>query len=217
MQRIQQLILAILALISMSSAALADFPPPTIPQDLFATKPPTSQNLLSAGIHFGPFDIIFEKTTLADIVDAVGGGEISHQGDAGESIYYLCYTLTDAHVRGRIWIIASGEMGGPEHRADLIDARVDNSASPIADCPALSIKFGKVSFDRKISLGMQDTLAVKNLGPTFTKQKNWVHYEYQGTIPNACAPDAADIINYMSFQTTGGILRRIVAGQTTSC
>jgi hypothetical protein len=60
------------------------------------------------------YRIRFEETGLRDVMPRAGG-YIQHQGDAGENIYWLCYTIADGKPAQRLWIIASGEMGGPEH------------------------------------------------------------------------------------------------------
>jgi len=210
MQPIPRVCAPILALIFVASTALADLPPPDLPKAYFSSEPPTSHNLLSAGIHLGSFHVVFEETTLATVLQTIGQGAISHQGDASESIYYLCYTLADTHTHGRVWIIASGEMGGSEHRVDVVNARTDESAVPMTECPALPSKFEQLSFDGNIFLGMQDVAAINSLGSIYKKQKDWIHYNYIGQILGACSPDAADLINYISFERSGGILKWIV-------
>lgn len=44
-------------------------------------------------IRLGRFVAIFEKTTLGEIRDALGVGTVKHTGDAGQSLYWLCYSL----------------------------------------------------------------------------------------------------------------------------
>src|SRR5579863_4413362 len=50
----------------------------------------------SDGLSIGTLKVQLEQTTLSEVLRTVGSGSINHQGDASESIYWLCYTgLTD--------------------------------------------------------------------------------------------------------------------------
>ena len=40
----------------------------------------------------GKFRITFEKTTLSEVMLAVLGGTVLRKGDAGASLYWLCYS-----------------------------------------------------------------------------------------------------------------------------
>src|SRR5947207_15600203 len=61
----------------------------------------------------------------------------AHTGDAGGSIYWLCYTIPHGHATDRIWIISHREIGGPEGRVTSFAAsRIDN-AKVTTDCPPL--------------------------------------------------------------------------------
>lgn len=205
----------VVVLFIVANAAHGDISPPKTPKN-FYSEPPSSHNMLSAGVHLGYLHILFEQTTLASVIHEAGEGKIGHVGDAGESIYWVCYTVT-THARGRIWLIAHGEMGGPEHRIGLVDAKYDERASPTSDCPALPVKLGEFSFDGNIVLGMSDSAAIDTLGPIYKRQNSWTHYQYVGEIPGGCSPDSADIVNHISFESSNGIVRWIVAGQTTTC
>ena len=70
----------------------------------------------------GDFYAEFERTTLDEIRQAVGAGEIAHQGDAGDGMYWLCYTNFDSKHSERIWVTSHGEMGGPDHMIDGVHA-----------------------------------------------------------------------------------------------
>ncbi|MGE9743992.1 hypothetical protein [Bdellovibrio bacteriovorus] len=51
------------------------------------------------------------SSKLSDVKEKLGNGIIYHEGDAGNSLYVLCYEGPD----GSIVTFESGEMGGTEH------------------------------------------------------------------------------------------------------
>ena len=55
-----------------------------------------------------------EKTTLKEVINFLGAGNIFHYGDTSESEYWICY---NAKINNQIFNIklASGEMGGNDH------------------------------------------------------------------------------------------------------
>ena len=85
----------------------------------------------------GNLRITFEKTTLNEVMLAVSAGTILHEGDAGDSVYWLCYGDPGAAHMDRIWIQSSGEMGGPDQAVTEITAERLHNSQPSADCPLL--------------------------------------------------------------------------------
>lgn len=83
-----------------------------------------------------------ESTTLGALA-AKFGGAIQHRGDAGDSIYWLCYL-----VPGKTTIVltfASGEIGGDERAVTM--ASVENSVSTtIEGCSAAPAGLTKLDF-----------------------------------------------------------------------
>jgi hypothetical protein len=82
----------------------------------------------------GRVELVFEKTTLDEMLRQVGSGVMHRQGNAGEAIGWLCYTVHP--LKERLWIIASAEMGGPEQRITEISASYEIS-EPAQHCPEL--------------------------------------------------------------------------------
>ena len=198
--------------VAIATAALADAPPSNWP-NRFPMGFEKASAPLTHGFRMGPLDIRFEKTTLADIQQAIGVGRIASQGDAGEAVLWLCYTLTDARNVGRLWISASSEMGGPEHLVGGIDAMLDSSAVPTIECPALPSKFLTMSFDHGMWLGMKSGGVISVLGPDHSKQGEWTVYGYLSK-PDK---DGCELDNYLLFESVSGAVRSIRAGQVTSC
>ena len=69
----------------------AQTPPPPVDEHAFEHVPPTVVKRLATRFSLGAFAGRFEKTTLGAVREAVGEGTIQHQGDAGGSLYWLCY------------------------------------------------------------------------------------------------------------------------------
>src|SRR3954453_1569769 len=87
----------------------AQTPPPPLDEHLFERVPPTVVKRLATRFSLGAFAGRFEETPLGAVRKAVGEGTIQHQGDAGGSIYWLCYRRAQL----RLWVVSSGETGGP--------------------------------------------------------------------------------------------------------
>ena len=96
----------------------------------------------------------FETRTLSEVMNATKVGAIQHAGDAGGSVCWLCYTSVASGYRARVWIEASGEMGGgPENRITAVAVRrLTNDRLP-SDCPRLPQQFEPLSFGNGIWLG----------------------------------------------------------------
>src|SRR3954471_8081205 len=69
----------------------AQTPPPPLDEHAFERVPPTVVKRLATRFSLGAFAGRFETTTLGAVREAVGVGTIQHQGDAGGSLYWLCY------------------------------------------------------------------------------------------------------------------------------
>jgi hypothetical protein len=91
----------------------------------------------SEGLTMGRLKIQFEKTTLPEVLSAIKLGSIQHQGDAGDSVNWLCYTALRHGYNARIWIEASGEMGGPGEAVTDVAIQKITSGRPPPDCPVL--------------------------------------------------------------------------------
>src|SRR3954470_17139081 len=79
----------------------AQTPPPPVDEHAFERVPPTVVKRLATRFSLGAFAGRFEKTMLGAVRKAVGVGTIQHQGDAGGSIYWLCYR----RAQHRLWVV----------------------------------------------------------------------------------------------------------------
>lgn len=200
-----------LAVAAMSISALAATPPPAI--ELEPRWNATQKALPVLGLVMGSLRITFEETTLDQVRNAAGAGAIAHQGDAGESIYWLCFTNES---RGeRIWIVAHGEMGGPEHAIGQVSAEPSVGAQATKECPALPKGMQPFALDNGLWLGAPES-KVAELGVPSNSAGAWRSFEYQGKVPGDCE-GGFDLMNWLRIKTDKGRIISLHAGQVTSC
>lgn len=121
--------------------------------------------------------VIVGSTKLSDVKSSLGGNEIYHEGDAGNSLYVLCYEGND----GAIVTFESGEMGGSDHLVTSIGLfgpegryRLKNVCS----------KSSKVNLDLAlggVQLGMSKDSVKKSLGLPSKEQSKILLYQYGST------------------------------------
>lgn len=178
-------LLIAISLGSVTGSVLAGTPPPENPS-WHPYSPASMKMPPTTGIILGKLSIAFEKTALAEVLEAAPSGFISHQGDAGDSIYWLCYTRVDADIAYRLWIVSDGEMGGKKHAVTMVTAQRITDAEPTRDCPALPANLQPVSLDVPIWIGTTDREVDRVLGPPSHRQGMWRQFDYQGKVPGPC-------------------------------
>lgn len=192
--------------------SFAAITPPSQPFDAISWKA-RSESKPASVLRLGTFLVHFEETTLADVQRTVGAGLIDHQGDAGESIYWLCYTSGNE----RIWIIADGEMGGSTHAVTGISAQHLPKAKAEADCPSLPRTYRPASLQRGLWLGLTEAEASKILGAPSHLEGAWRSFDFQTKVPGKCGPNGYDLGNWLLIKFNGGRAETLIAGQVTSC
>jgi len=201
----------------LTPAVLAQTPPPEHPFSSISWRP-LSKEKPATHLKMGTLEVRFEKTTLSAISDATGLGRMFHQGDAAESIYWLCYTIRGGARAERLWIVAHGEMGGREHAVTLVTAQeVQPTVKPTDDCPTLPSAFQPLSLAQHVWLGIPESKALQVLGRPSHRKGSWRSFDYQGKVPGSCQPDGFDLMNWLVFRTIEGRIVAISAGQVTSC
>ncbi|MBR0835295.1 hypothetical protein JQ612_19090 [Bradyrhizobium manausense] len=155
--------------------------PPPVDEHALERVPPTVVKRLATRFSLGSFAGRFEKTRLGAVREAVGQGTIQHQGDAGNSIYWLCYR----RAQHRLWVVSSGEMGGPDHLVtEIVEELTEKDAGASADCAVIPEKFSPVVFDGKLHLGMSRQEVIKALGPPSKSEAAQIVYSHQGKLAN---------------------------------
>ena len=170
----------------------------------------------SSGVQFGTLRVNFEKTTLGDVQTVVGEGTIEHQGDAGDSVYWLCYTVASSSRAERIWIVSSGEMGGADHEVTGVSAQLSDVRHSTASCPALPGRFLPASIDHHLWLLSSARDVEKALGAPSHSASPWVSFDFEGKIQGKCE-GGFDRFNGLTLRVENGIVTGLQASQVTSC
>ena len=201
-------------LLACAMASAQTTTPPSQPFDA-QTWSASMKQKPTLGATLGKWRVDFERTTLPEVLSRTSVGEIQHAGDAGESIYWLCYTLT-GQTPARLWITSHGEMGGPEKAITGITITRLNSSPPLPECPALPIHMQPASLQAKVWLGMDGRTLASKLGAPSHRSGDWISYDFQGKAPGNC-PGGSDVLNSLLLKTRRGTVEAIYANQITSC
>jgi hypothetical protein len=189
--------------------------PPVLPFES-TDWPASMKKEPTKGISLGTLQVAFERTTLADVRNAASAGAIAHAGDAGGSIYWLCYTIPHGHIADRVWIISHGEMGGPEERVTSFAAsRIANGTATV-HCPPLPAEMQPASLEPNVWLGAADAEVQQHLGTTSHRAGVWKAYNFQAKVPGDCE-GGYDLLNWLFIKSVKGHVATIYAGQVTSC
>ena len=205
---------AFIASLFFAGVSYSATPPPPDPLDA-VTWPEVAPLRPASVLALGEFEVKFEETTLSVVVRALGKGEIGHQGDAGDSIYWLCYTARNS----RVWIISHGEMGGPEHAVTGVSVLWVPHAKVVAGCPALPSRYQSASIGRGLWVGISQAKAISALGRAEHAKGVWSAYGRAEKVRGNgnCAPEGYDLSNWFWYRAAQGRVVAIVAGQVTSC
>lgn len=209
----KRLAVAALAFVA-SGAILAKTPPPVEPFES-RTWAASMVKAPTPGFTLGKLRVRFEETTLGEVKKAASSGQISHAGDAGDSNYWLCYTLSQRQQPARIWIMSS-EMGGTDHAVTNATVVSLKSAKPTADCPTLSEKLFPVSLDVPLWVGSREAAVQRALGAPSYRQGAWRSYDFEAKVPGNC-DGGYDFSNWLLFRSRRGLVEAIHLGQVSSC
>ncbi len=175
MRAIIKTFIASFLLAASTQAYSADLaPPPNFPLEV-APKA-TLNSTPASSISLGSVIVDFDKTTLGEAKKLIKAGKIQRQGDAGESVYWLCYSIRDEDEWEQLWLLSHGEMGGSEHIIYGVAAKI-LPMKPSADaCPELPAGLRPVKLNNGLWLGMKTDEIRKKLGKPSLHQKQWIHY-----------------------------------------
>jgi hypothetical protein len=201
-------------LLAFELCSAAGPPPPALPFKEKAWAATLTKKPITWA-RFGNLRIQFEKTTLGNVRSAAAVGQVEHAGDAGESNYWLCYTLAGKKP-ARVWISSHGEMGGPEHAITGITATELESAEAVPGCPSLPSNMQPVSLSAAVWLGTLEATLQEAVGPPSHREGEWLSYDFQGKSPGKCQ-DGFDVLNWMTLKTKNRAVEAIYVGQVTSC
>ena len=200
-------------LLACTLSSAGNFAPPSQPFEARTWSASMTQRP-TTGAELGGWRIHFEKTTLPEVLSRAKVGAIQHAGDAGDSTYWLCYTLL-GRVPARLWVTSHGEMGGPERAVTGITITALKSSQPVTECPALPVHMQPAVLQANVWLGM-DARSVAKLGAPSHKNGDWVSYDFESKAPGAC-PGGFDVLNSLVLKSRRGRVEAIYANQVTSC
>jgi hypothetical protein len=124
-------------------------------------------------ITIGDFDVRLEVTNLTDVTSAFGG-EIHHQGEAGEAVTWLCYTR-DERV---FWFYSDGEMG--DGKVNMVAVEDAPGASTGAGCSEAHRAFDSIDFGIRT---FGDWMGVMHRLGTVEPEGGLFGYRYMDEIP----------------------------------
>lgn len=154
----------------------------------------TMKRIPSTGIRMGSLYVRFEQTALDDVRRAASVGDLAHQGDAGKSTYWLCYTVVGNSDAERIWLISDGEMGGSRHNVTGVSATRLPGGVATVDCPALPDNLKPFSLDSDLWLGASKEIATSKLGRSSFQKDAWQSYDFEGKVPGDCKGGGYDLL-----------------------
>ncbi len=158
-------------------------PPPRFPLGDEA-PPPTLNSAPASSVVLGDLVIVFDKTTLPEAQKQVKLGRIDNRGDASESSFWLCYSISGSGRQEQIWLLSDGEMGGDEHVIDGVAARISSTRVTTNSCPELPAAFQPVRLNNKIWLRSPAAEIRKQFGKPSLQRGAWFHYESRRELLN---------------------------------
>jgi hypothetical protein len=147
-------------LLSLQAFADDSLSPPKWPPEA-AFEANTKQDPVGP-LKLGHLNVTLERTTLEEVITAIGAGSIKRQGDASESVAWICYTAKLPTIQ-RIWLTSS-ELGGGSV-IDGVSAVLLAPSDPIVEgCPELPSKFQPAQIANGIWINSSDQSIRKNIG-----------------------------------------------------
>lgn len=118
--------------------------------------------------------VILGKTTLKEVKEKFKAKEIYQEGDAGSSLYALCFkTSTNTTIA-----FESGEMGGAEHVIHSVSINSAQNPYKLKQiCEKTSMIKSKIVLNG-ISLGMSPDIVKKLVGTPTKNETNKIEYKY---------------------------------------
>jgi hypothetical protein len=161
-------------------------------------------------LHVSDLTIVLEQTEL-EAVQAHFGGEIGSDGDASESLRWVCLYGGDAAGRWVLWL-ESGEIDGPNVGGSQW-RRVRTTAQFDGRCQALPDGNSKVELPIELSLDATENKVLQVLGqPTVRKGNTLIYeHEHEETIHN----EPYRSMNTVTVALRHGVVRAIQVTQTT--
>lgn len=209
-------VLGFVFLASSFASSLAATPPPSIPTPSRPLRVVLQPSPLTE-MTIGRLQLRFEETSLDDVRTAASVGTIAHQGDAGASIYWLCYTNLNSTSAERIWVVSDGEMGGDEHRVTGVIAQRLTRLHATDDCPSMPVNLVPLKLDSGIWLDTPPQTARTVLGAVSSRRGGWESYDYVGKAAGGCAGAPFDLTSSIMLKVVKKRIDSLWVTRVTSC
>lgn len=189
-------------------------PPPDT--TMSATWPATLRQAPATRLALGPVRIRFGRTTLQDVLKAVGVGKLEHSGDAGDSRTWLCYVTAphDGHV-SRLWLV-SGEIDSGKYITGVSARRVSSGTRATASCPQLPASFDHIVLDNDVWLGVSKSELAGRLKEPSHVSGDWRMFDYTRMF-KADSCEEAQRDSSLWVRLRDGRVEEIHAYQTETC
>jgi hypothetical protein len=135
----------------------------------------------TAGAFIGAMTIELEKTTLHGVREAAPRAELQHSGDAGDSMYWICFTVLGSKHYQHVWLISDSEMGGTDHLITGVVATEEAGPDGGTDaCPDGPKAFRPIVVGAGVALGASRDKLRQIFGTMPSATEGWWSYRYQG-------------------------------------
>ena len=164
----------VLTLLIASSVAVCQdtnarlWSPPNLPAFDPAPKP-TKRTETVSSLKIDGFTVVLEETDL-QAVQHHFGAVIGHEGDAGDSVQWVCLTGQSAGQRLVLWVESSeidgGKVGGFHMR------RIDDGVQTDPRCHKVDSALAVLAFPKAIHIGITERDLLKTLGEPTARNRD---------------------------------------------
>ena len=173
----------IVFLLSSNSTIASSFP--SIPREKkneIYDFSPTLKSAISSEFYLGKFKVVMEKTTLKQIISALGVGRVQSEDYSGWTENFVCYDGTFWKKKFRVWITEGG-IGAREVEFLYVKEIREGKKNKQSVCPALPIAFSKISVKGETWLGLTKEKAQAVIGKPSAIKGSWLRYLYDENLP----------------------------------
>lgn len=164
-----------------------------------------------ASLRVSDVTIPLEEDTKLEALQTRFGGKIGHQGDAGDSLSWLCLYGSDAVSPWVLWL-ESDEVDGP-YVGGFQWRRVSRSAQFDQRCSALP-DTSEVELPIDLRLGEMEAEVIQTLGRPTSRRANTLLYEHEHD--ELIRGEEFNSSNTVIVALRRGVVWAIQAGKTTT-
>jgi hypothetical protein len=176
--------------------------------------PSKSKRRPTNNIKLGSLVIAYEESGLANTARAIAVGKIQHQGDTGDSMYWLCFTLEGTKGLERVWLLSQLDLSAGITGLRAVSLK---DGGPTAGCPLMPANFRPVSLDGAVWLGSTEKAAVGALGTPSFSEGPWRWFAFEERDHSQCQPEGSLQFNWLLYKVEEGAIVAVLTGQSSSC